>query len=184
MLEFMGVLIRNQPKPKQEKADLLRRLIAEEPTKAQTAYDVIVFNKIPEVSKQVVQDGENVKAHYMGVMARLLESEQADAMRSAAEEMAKSLESKIEEHGRKALAEAAKAYRPVMIRNGSKTKKISGVMPAEFERIVQLASQRVPVMMVGPAGCGKTYIAGKAAKSLHVCWTSRGPRRSSFQLGT
>ncbi len=168
MLEFMGMLIRNQPKPKGDKAIALKELIAAEPEKAQTAYDVIVFNKIPEASQQVVQDAENMKSHFMGVMARLLEGEQADALRSEAEEVAKKLESRIEEHGRKALAEAAKAYRPVVIRKGKKTTKIKGVMPVEFERIVQLASQRIPVMIVGPAGCGKTFLGDKVAEALDL----------------
>ena len=168
MLEFMGVLIRNQPNHKQEKADLLKELIHAEVVKAQTAYDVIVFNKIPEANAQVVQDAEDVKAHYMNVVARMLEDEQVDSLRTAAEEMAQALEARIEEHGRKALAEAAKAYRPVVIRKGNKTKKIDGVMPAEFERIVQLASQRIPVMMVGPTGCGKTFLAAKVADALEL----------------
>jgi len=168
MLEFMGVLIRNQPSHKQEKADLLKELISAEVAKAQTAYDVIVFNKIPEASQQVVKDAADVKAHYMSVVARMLEDEQVDSMRSAAEDMARGLESRIEEHGRKALAEAAKAYRPVVVRTGKKSKKVDGVMPAEFERIVQLASQRVPVMMVGPAGCGKTFLGEKVADALDL----------------
>lgn len=168
MLEFMGTAIQNQPKSKGERAVVLKDAIAAEPEKAQTAYDVIVFNKIPEASQQVVQDAEAMKSHFMSTMQKILDSEESDSMRKAAEDVVAKAGAKLEEQARKSLAEAAKAYRPVVIRKGKKTTKIQGVMPAEFERIVQLASQRVPVMMVGPAGCGKTFLGDKVAEALDL----------------
>jgi len=72
----------------------------------------------------------------------------------------------------KAFALAEKA-RPLVIRKaGTKDKKVKGVLPKEFERIVQLASQRVHTMLVGPAGCGKTFIAAKVAESLSLKFSS------------
>lgn len=43
-----------------------------------------------------------------------------------------------------------------------------GVLPQCFDRVLQLCSQRVNVMLVGPAGCGKTYLAGEVAKALRT----------------
>src|SRR5690606_14582854 len=80
--------------------------------------------------------------------------------------LAKRLEKDLAAAGKKALAEAAENYRPVVIKQGGKTTKVKGVLPKEFELIVQLCSQRIPTMLVGPAGCGKTYIAAKAAEAL------------------
>jgi cobaltochelatase CobS len=47
-------------------------------------------------------------------------------------------------------------------------KEMKGALPREFETILQLASQRVNVLMVGPAGCGKTYLAEKVAEALSL----------------
>jgi len=75
--------------------------------------------------------------------------------------------------------EAAKAFklaesaRPIVVKKaGEKSKRVKGVLPKEFERIVQLASQRVHTMLVGPAGCGKTFIAAKVAEVLDLQFSS------------
>lgn len=68
-----------------------------------------------------------------------------------------------------ALKEAAEQYRPIAIKEpGGKVRKIKGVLPPEFERMVQLASQRIPIMLVGPAGCGKTYLCEKLGEALDM----------------
>jgi hypothetical protein len=95
-----------------------------------------------------------------------LEDEQTAQLGEKLERMAKDLETRMIKAGKEAIAKAADNYRPIVIKTGNKKKKVEGVLPKEFERIVQLASQRVPVMMVGPAGCGKTYLSGKLAEAL------------------
>lgn len=68
-----------------------------------------------------------------------------------------------------ALREAEQKVRPIEIRQEAKPpKKVKGVLPDEFEKLLQLASQRIPIMLVGPAGCGKTYLAGKLAEALQM----------------
>lgn len=44
--------------------------------------------------------------------------------------------------------------------------KIEGVVHAAFPRAVRLATARRNVLLVGPAGCGKTYFAEQVAKSI------------------
>lgn len=41
-----------------------------------------------------------------------------------------------------------------------------------FEKVLQLASQRVNVMLVGPAGCGKTHLGDQIAKALNLPFSS------------
>jgi len=66
-----------------------------------------------------------------------------------------------------------KAPRELNIVDANKIeRKLKGVLPDEFERIIQLASQRVNIMLSGPAGCGKTYIAAKAAEGLGLTFGS------------
>lgn len=47
-------------------------------------------------------------------------------------------------------------------------KEMKGTMPKEFKTILELASQRVNVLMVGPAGCGKTFLGEKVAETLSL----------------
>ena len=63
-------------------------------------------------------------------------------------------------------------HRPIEVRypTGS-AKRVKGKMPKEFDRIVELASQRVHVYLVGPAGCGKTYVAEKVAEALGLSFS-------------
>lgn len=50
--------------------------------------------------------------------------------------------------------------------------KPEGIVPKEYKRLIQLASQRVNILMVGPAGCGKSYLAAKIAKDLGLSFAS------------
>lgn len=46
------------------------------------------------------------------------------------------------------------------------------VYPEEFDHILRLASQRVNTLLIGPTGCGKTYLAGKIAEHLGLRFAS------------
>ena len=70
-----------------------------------------------------------------------------------------------------AIAAAAEKARPVVhhIKTPTKTVVLTDViLPEEFEEILQYASIGVPVMMVGPTGCGKTFIAQQVANALEL----------------
>jgi hypothetical protein len=97
-------------------------------------------------------------------MAKLHDDKQYDHMYALAE----TLKSELLKYGKDAIKAAANDYRPIVIQMGENGKKhkVSGVLPPEFERMVQLGSQRVPIMLVGPAGCGKTYLSAKLAEAL------------------
>lgn len=69
---------------------------------------------------------------------------------------------------KKLVQEAADKAKPLLIKDANGTRKVKGVLPPEFERMVKLASQRIPIMLVGPAGCGKTYMAEKLAEALDM----------------
>lgn len=166
MLDFLGYPIARQPRDKQKKVEMLREQIVAQPEKAQLAYDTIVFGKVPEAQQQVVQDAEKMRAHFYGAMSDVLASDQAESIREKLTTMAEGLKGELAEYGKAAITKAAMNYRPVVIKmEGKKDKRVDGILPKEFDQIVKLCSQRVPVMMVGPAGCGKTYIGGKVAEA-------------------
>lgn len=184
LLEYMGVPARRIPKEKSARVAMLRDFISSNPEKLQQGYDVAILNKVPEAAQEVLKDVEAMKAHFYSAMSELLSSEQADAMREKFDAIAASYEKTLVSSAKQALAEAAKNYRPIKIEQGKTTRVVKGVLPDEFERIVQLGSQRVPIMLVGPAGCGKTYIAGKLAEALDLPFydqsCSEGVSESTF----
>lgn len=49
-----------------------------------------------------------------------------------------------------------------------KRKKPKGVFPEEFHRILQLAQSRKNILLVGPTGCGKSFIAEKLAEVMEL----------------
>lgn len=80
----------------------------------------------------------------------------------------------LEKQVKEAIEKAADNHRPVEIKQrGKPNKKIDGILPEEFEIILQLAAQRKNVLLVGPSGCGKTYIAGKVAEALSLAYASQ-----------
>ena len=60
-------------------------------------------------------------------------------------------------------------YRPVEVHDTIKApKKTKYTLPPQFERMLQLASQRVHILLVGPTGCGKTFLAERLAESIRT----------------
>lgn len=53
-----------------------------------------------------------------------------------------------------------------------KVKTVKATLPAEFKRMVALAQARRHIYLVGPAGCGKTYLAGKLSEVLALDFAS------------
>lgn len=168
MLEYLGAKAASSIK--KDRVEALRAAIAQNEGRAQMAYDVIVMGQLPQAAEDITKNAEAMRAHFYGVMTKLLAGDQAEQLRGSIEKhvenMATKLEGRLEQHGKKLLAEAAENYRPVVIHDGKKQRVVKGVLPKEFQLVVQLAGQRVPTMLVGPAGCGKTYIAGKVAEAL------------------
>lgn len=70
-----------------------------------------------------------------------------------------------------AVEKAVQEVRPVVynIVSAKKTVTLTSVtLPEEFGRIVRKLAIGLPVMLVGPTGCGKTFVASQAAKALEM----------------
>ena len=64
-------------------------------------------------------------------------------------------------------------YRPIeVVLPNEKPAKLKGRQHQCFERVIQLASQRVNVLLVGPAGSGKTFLGSQIAKALKMDFSS------------
>ncbi len=74
--------------------------------------------------------------------------------------------SAIEELARELRKDAATYRKLEVVLPNQKPKKLKARQHTVFERVLQLASQRVNVLLVGPAGCGKTFLGAQVAESL------------------
>lgn len=124
--------------------------------KLQRAYDQCVRHVTPvqlEVpsAEGIAKAVDDAIAKVRGEAASAVSVTKAELLKMAREEM----------------RAAAESSRPIVIKQaGKKDRKVTGVLPKVFDRIVQLAASRVPIMMVGPAGCGKSYLGSKLAEAL------------------
>ena len=60
------------------------------------------------------------------------------------------------------------AARHEFIINGGEAKQVEGVLPDNFDDVLACAMLRQNILLVGPAGCGKTTLAAKVAEALDL----------------
>lgn len=128
---------------------------------AQASYAAIVLNTRP-VAAAGTGDGVT-EARAVQIVRDTL----SDGATDAAELVVDQLHTRIDAMAEKALLKAADAKTPVIIKApDGKARKVKGVLPPEFKSLCELASARIPILMVGPAGCGKTYVFEKVMEAL------------------
>jgi cobaltochelatase CobS len=76
------------------------------------------------------------------------------------------------EKTRKDLMELAGEVRPLEIRLPDKTKKVKGLRHKQFENLLRATAIGQPVLLVGPAGTGKTQGGAEAADALSLSFHS------------
>jgi len=157
----------------------LENLIRGNPEHAQRGYDLIVLRKKPDAGDGAMDPGETARL-VMSVKDRLVASvkdmlsehdtsinkQVRDALAAGALDTLAALE----DYAKTAIDKAAAAKAPFVVKSSprAKARSIKGVLPPEFEKMLQLASARVPILLVGPAGCGKTYLCAKLAEALSM----------------
>ena len=150
--------------------NVLREACARDWARAQKGYDTICLGKTDDGVQKEKDENDTVKALYSTV-AELL-NEHRDTVDGVAKERVESHVTRalanLEKFAKEALEKAAEKKAPIVIKNEGKIKKIKGVLPPEFQRMLELASARIPIMLVGPAGCGKTYLCEKLAEALDM----------------
>jgi cobaltochelatase CobS len=136
--------------------------------KAQEGYEIVVLGKpkatpgavAPDIEKrafEIVTEVVQSNREAMGEEAFKAVSGAVDAITGNLRKMVK-----------EAINDAAEKVAPVVIKQGAHRRTVKGVLPPEFKRMVQLAAARVPVLLVGPAGCGKTYLCEKLGEALDL----------------
>ena len=71
----------------------------------------------------------------------------------------RALEAAAVQAGRLTISIQVNGGKPIDLPKGS-------AVPACFEHLLSLAAARLPILLVGPAGCGKTFVGALVAKSL------------------
>jgi len=151
-----------------EQTAYLKARCLENAARAQQGYDIIVLQKDPAVSGAVPADVEKRTFQILTEVIVKHKDAIGEQAFKAVTDATDAIKSGLEAAAKAAVKAAAENARPIVIKDGSKARKIKGVMPPEFERMVQLASVRIPILLVGPAGCGKTYLAEKLAEALDL----------------
>ena len=161
-----------------QRAALLREAVALDPQRAQRYYELICLRKEGEVrveiddEKRFVELVASMLRQYSDDMDKAAEAAVEAAERAAAKHFEKQ-EPKLLEYAKQMIKEAAEKRAPIVIKDGAKVRKIKGVLPPEFKKMVELAAARIPIMLVGPAGCGKTYLAEKVAEALGLDYSDQ-----------
>jgi hypothetical protein len=171
LISLLGVSPRLMPKNISDITTKITEINMERPEDVTKFYDAIVLGKvgstaaIPEDVRQQVKDASR---WLLTVVKDSALQETIDGATAHLKEKTDSAQKDLIRHAKEAITKAADNYRPIVVKSGKKTKKLTGVFPEEFERMLQLASARVNQMWVGPAGCGKTFLAGKVAEALDL----------------
>jgi len=180
MLSFLGLPMRAHPHTVATLRDKVQELATLWPEKTVRGYDLIVLGKDPATMPAVdpIKVETMDKEHAYSIISEMWRNESRAAVDSVADKTAKLIENMQHSSlkvAHDAIAEEAKKFRRIEIakRGVKATKKMDGVLPKEFDRLVQLANQRKNILMVGPAGCGKTYVAGKIAEALNLDYASQ-----------
>lgn len=82
------------------------------------------------------------------------------------------MDDKVDEQIKRAVGEGIKSIPVTEFKINDmatkKVKKFKKTLPRNFKKILALASARVNIMLVGPAGCGKTHLSGLLAEVLSL----------------
>jgi len=186
MLEYLGVPYRNQPKATADKQFLLEKYEKLDEEKYAEAYEIIVFHRIPQhlignaEAASAKQIGEAIEAAFEGEDAKvtLHAREETRKVVKELEEKVNATMGRIEQSSlglaKSAIAEASKKFVQHTVKVGSKKpKKIDGVLPEYFDTLLQLAAERKNILLVGPAGSGKTHTAELLAQALELPYASQ-----------
>lgn len=154
----------------------LKKACDANPDKAQYAYELVVLRKEPDTVNSKIDKA--TQEHYVALLCEILNkySEKLDETAKASigkimagvTKYANQLQDELKDFAKRAIVEAAEKRAPIIIKQGDKVRKIKGVLPPEFKRMVELASERIPIMLVGPSGCGKTYLSERLSEALDM----------------
>jgi midasin (ATPase involved in ribosome maturation) len=115
--------------------------------------------------------GEDVKEHAIAKMKKGITQAVAQATAQEVDVLSKEMNEKFENTRNDVLA-LAESVRPIEIRTPTTRKKLEGVQHNQFQNLLNVVNAALPVLMVGPAGTGKTHGAELVAEALDLSFHS------------
>jgi MoxR-like ATPase len=195
LLAIMGTDIALQPKgkDKDELVDTMLVKLALDTVIGQHAYEMIVLKKAPEgyVPDQTAFTDRRFREETNALLRQLKDDALLEtvgkAKRDAEEIRRQALSTALEAVTKEARAwldtHMAK-HREIVIKSGSSTRVVKGRTHSCFDRVLKLAAHRKNIALVGPAGCGKTFLAEQVAQALDLPFAaqsmSAGVSESTF----
>lgn len=176
ILDYMGVSMIDQPTSTKEVNALVEKARLVDPKKYDEAYSIVVNHVLPEeltndaTAINFKEIGELIKDHIIDCENKAVLNIENESIKLV-EGMAK----EIHATALKSISEAASKYVRIEVKVGNKkpVKLEDDILPECFPSLLQLAQERVNVLMVGPSGCGKTHVAYLIAKALGLPFGSQ-----------
>lgn len=175
LLNFLGIKLSEQPGTTKELKALLNAFKNDNIELYREAYDFVVNQKPPAQATEKVIGVED---------ARNLISGEIQIIKDGA---LSQLENTFKKKGEKVLTDITEAFskaveieskkfntvKHIVYTGKKKTKEIDGVVCEEFETLLQLAKERINILMVGPSGCGKTHVSAQIAEAMNLDFASQ-----------
>lgn len=191
--ERLGVSRSEYPAGIDNQKRLLKLLKAEDPKKYNEIFDIVVrgidpadvVGKADTIIQQVMpEDVVKDIITKASVELNIAVNEKYNKFNS---DMLSTLND-LTDHINKTVAQEAKKIQIVkheyIVNTPTGIKDIKGPVPECFQTVLDLASARCNILLVGPAGCGKTHLSSMLAKSLGMDYAgqscSAGMSESAF----
>jgi len=176
MLDYLGVPLIDQHKRTSVVKEQLEKFQGIDPDSYEKAYDLVVNYKVPE-------GGEPTQISYIEA-SKIIKDEIAGLKNLATETIRDEYSTKVsdcmdrmEKLCDNRITEASRVFNKTVLEvkvNGKKTGDLKNeIVPEYFERMIKLATARKNIMLVGPAGAGKTHVSEMLARSLGMDFSSQ-----------
>lgn len=188
MLEFMGC--EHIPSTEKELDILLNAAKREEPELYKTAFQIIVEKRMPTEEEKAAQPKAIELRELVKIIEDKIDGYETEAFERITEDFIDKtgqvvqqihtgneiFKNEIKKQFDESIEQARKEFikvEYVVKTSDSKENKIEGPVPEVFQDILELADERVNILLVGPAGCGKTHTAIQVAKALNMPFASQ-----------
>lgn len=191
--ERLGVTRSEYPQGLENQKRLLKLLKAEDPKKYNQIFDIVVRGADPEqvvgksdtiIHQSMPQDVVDSIIKSATAELNILVNKKYDQFHSGMTNTLTDLIDSLNKHIKQEVAKVQIVKNEYYVKTATTTKQVEGPVPDCFQTILDLAQARCNILLVGPAGCGKTHVSRLIAESLGIDYAgqscSAGMSESAF----
>lgn len=175
LLHFLGIEQDEQPNKMKELRSLLNVYSNKYYEEYETAYNFVIKKELPQGTVKkvisltdareiIVDEVSVIKESALGQLEKIFKVEGEKVLLSIVNACEKVIETESKKFN---------VIKHVIYNDKKEVKEIKGVVCEEFETILQLAQERINVLMIGPSGAGKTHISAQVAEALDLPFASQ-----------